>query len=94
MEKPVSALTLQFLEWIASSPRTYAQAMEAWRTSCPRMSIWEDALLGGLIQVTSGPSGTMSMSHVRLTESGWTVLIASRASNGARSRHQSTDGET
>ncbi|HEX4073562.1 MAG TPA: hypothetical protein VHX68_20450 [Planctomycetaceae bacterium] len=38
-----TALILDLLEWIAARPRTYAEVMEAWRTSCPRLTIWEDA---------------------------------------------------
>ena len=49
MNNPQHALTLQLLEWIASRPRTYADVLEAWRTSCPRLSIWEDANDAGLI---------------------------------------------
>lgn len=37
------ALVLDLLEWIGPSPRPYAEVMEAWRTSCPRLSVWEDA---------------------------------------------------
>jgi hypothetical protein len=44
-----TALTRQLLEWIAGSRQTYGQALEVWKTSCPRMSIWEDALMDGLI---------------------------------------------
>jgi hypothetical protein len=42
---------LQFLAWVDAQPRTYAQTMEAWRTSCPRLSTWEDATAGGLVDV-------------------------------------------
>jgi hypothetical protein len=35
------ALTLQLLEWIADHPRQYDEALEVWRTTCPRLSIWE-----------------------------------------------------
>lgn len=31
----VSPLTRDFLAWIASTPRSYSEAMEAWRSSCP-----------------------------------------------------------
>jgi hypothetical protein len=44
------ALTLQMLEWIGPRSRGYAEVMEAWRTSCPRLSIWEDACLDGLVE--------------------------------------------
>ena len=49
MSDPLEALILDFLEWIGPEPRPYAEVMEAWRTSCPRLSIWEDACLEGLI---------------------------------------------
>jgi hypothetical protein len=49
------ALTLDFLRWVVQQPRSYAEAMEAWRTSCPRLSIWEDALADGLIIVERRP---------------------------------------
>jgi hypothetical protein len=72
MQEPVSRLTLEFLTWISSSPRTYAEAMETWRTTCPRHSIWEDAFLDGLIQLES--TGAMSQSKVILTPRGRAIL--------------------
>ena len=39
-----TALVLDLVEWIAREPRTYADVMAAWRTSCPRLPVWEDAL--------------------------------------------------
>jgi len=44
------ALVLDFVEWIAASPRRYSEVMEAWKTSCPRLTIWEDAIDQGLVQ--------------------------------------------
>jgi hypothetical protein len=56
MHEPVTLLTLEFLTWIASRPRTYAEAMEAWASRCPRNPVWDDALIDGLIQIESaGP---------------------------------------
>ena len=46
-----SALTHQVLEWIDERPRTYAETIEAWKTSCPRLTIWEDAVGDGLVRV-------------------------------------------
>ena len=43
------ALVLDLVEWIAIQPRTYTEIMEAWRTSCPRLTIWEDATDQGLV---------------------------------------------
>lgn len=48
------ALTLQLLEWITDRPRTYAEVLDAWRTTCPRLSIWEDACSDGLIDYDPG----------------------------------------
>jgi hypothetical protein len=44
-------LLLEFLKWVSERPRTYADAMDAWRSSCPRNSIYEDALSDGLIEL-------------------------------------------
>jgi hypothetical protein len=43
MNDPVDALILDLLEWIAKEERSYADVMEAWRTSCPRLPVWEEA---------------------------------------------------
>ena len=47
----VGTPTLQLLAWIAEGPRSYAETIEVWKTSCPRLSVWEDALAGGLVRV-------------------------------------------
>jgi len=69
------ALTLQLLAWIAARPRTYGETMEAWRTTCPRLTIWEDAVSDGLVSVDGADS--MQGGSVRLTDSGRTLLAAS-----------------
>ena len=51
MSEPASLIMLQFLAWVADRPRTYPEAMEAWRTSCPRLSVWEDAIIDGLVRI-------------------------------------------
>jgi len=45
----VEALILDLLQWLANGERTYEEVMEAWRTSCPRLTVWEDANDRGLI---------------------------------------------
>jgi hypothetical protein len=72
MPESVSLLMLQFLDWVSSRPRTYEEAMEGWRSSCPRHTVWEDALLGGLIQVEG--DGPWQQSQVRLTPKGRAIL--------------------
>jgi hypothetical protein len=42
-------LVLDFVEWIAREPRFYAEVVAVWRTSCPRLTIWEDAADRGLV---------------------------------------------
>jgi hypothetical protein len=42
-------LILDLVEWIAREPRDYAEVMDAWRTSCPRLTIWEDAVDRGFV---------------------------------------------
>ncbi len=44
-------LMIELLTWIASRPRTYPEAMEAWRSNCPRHPVWDDAVNDGLIMV-------------------------------------------
>ena len=76
MSDPAHALTLQFLAWVAEGPRSYAQAMEAWRSTCPRLSIWEDAILDGLIAFEGG--ATRNQSRVALTAKGRALLRTSQ----------------
>jgi hypothetical protein len=60
--QPVRALTLQLLEWISDRPRSYAEVLDAWRTTCPRLSIWEDACIDGLIDCESDGGHIVSLS--------------------------------
>src|SRR5262249_32104324 len=54
MPEPTALLTRELLEWIANRPRTYADVLDAWRSSCPRLSIWEDACIDGLVDYDPG----------------------------------------
>ena len=65
----VNSPTVQLLEWIAEQSRSYAETIEAWKTSCPRLAVWEDALADDLVRVDRG--------RVRLTAAG-TELITHR----------------
>ena len=42
-------LVLDFVEWIAREPRFYSEVIAIWRTSCPRLTIWEDAVDRGYV---------------------------------------------
>jgi hypothetical protein len=87
-ERPITALTEQFLTWVAGAPRTYGEAMEAWRTSCPRMTVWEDALRDGLVRLERG--GSMKEARVVLTPRGKTVLAADRSAGGPLSEDRAS----
>ena len=67
-------LMIELLEWIAARPRTYGETMAVWRTSCPRMPIWEDAIDGGLIQVVHTLGIGLTESAVELTPLGRAML--------------------
>ncbi|HWO43570.1 MAG TPA: hypothetical protein VNO43_17415 [Candidatus Eisenbacteria bacterium] len=51
MAESVKLLMLEFLRWVAARPRSYAEAMTAWQSTCPRHTIWEDAIIEGLIEL-------------------------------------------
>lgn len=49
MLDPKEKLILDLVAWVAAEPRPYAEVMEGWRTSCPRLPVWEDATDRGLL---------------------------------------------
>jgi hypothetical protein len=61
-----AAPTLELLAWIAERPRTYPETIEVWKSSCPRLTVWEDALSDGLVRVERG--------LVQLTAAGTALL--------------------
>jgi hypothetical protein len=69
-----NASTLQLLAWVAAGPRTYRETIAAWRTSCPRLSVWEDAISDGLVEIRR--DGSRNESIVALTELGEAELGA------------------
>jgi hypothetical protein len=71
-------LLLQFLAWVDAGPRTYEETMDAWRTSCPRISVWEDALLDGLIAPRDLPGAVQGEVGIVLTEAGRAHLLRAR----------------
>lgn len=74
MSDAVEPLILDLLEWVASGEREYAEVMEAWRTSCPRLPVWEEANARGLVtRIVKGGAPL-----VAITPSG-RALIAGRA---------------
>jgi len=65
------SLILDLVEWVAQSPRPYRHVMDAWRTSCPRLTIWEDAVDHGLVARSHDKAGEPV---VQVTEAGLSLL--------------------
>ncbi|MBJ7406763.1 MAG: hypothetical protein JHD07_27055 [Bradyrhizobium sp.] len=55
MSKTADPLVLDFVEWAAREPRAYAEVVATWKTSCPRLTIWEDAADRGLVSRETRP---------------------------------------
>jgi hypothetical protein len=66
----VEALIRDLLLWLANSERNYEEVMDAWRTSCPKLPVWEDANDLGLIAVDRANGRTV----VRITPAGLAFL--------------------
>jgi hypothetical protein len=62
----VETLILDLLEWLARGERSYAEVMNAWRTSCPRLPVWEDANDRGLVMRDDA--------NIRITAAGLRLL--------------------
>ena len=62
----VEALIVDLLEWLARGERSYEEVMDAWRTSCPRLPVWEDANDRGLATRDDG--------NIRITRAGLALL--------------------
>ena len=73
-DSSAARLMLQFLGWVAIRPRSYDETMDAWRTSCPRLSIWEDAVADKLVYVGTDDAVAQGGRAVRLTDAGVAAL--------------------
>jgi D-3-phosphoglycerate dehydrogenase len=75
------ALVLDLIEWIGDAPRPYDEVMDAWRTSCPRLPVWEDAVDAGFVaRIARNGSGPM----VEVTDAGRAFLRVERAQTSVR----------
>jgi hypothetical protein len=73
----VEALVLDLLEWVAKQDRSYEEVMDAWRTSCPKLPVWEDANDRGLVMKEMADGRCI----VRITPAGIDLLERRRISN-------------
>jgi hypothetical protein len=78
----VESLILDLLEWVASGQRSYEEVMDAWRTSCPRLPVWEDANDRGLV-IGEYVNGRCI---VRITSSGLALLDQCRPLQAVKGR--------
>ena len=72
MTETTDALVLDLVEWIGREPRLYSEVIETWRTSCPRLTIWEDAVDRGYVARRPTVEGL----RVMVTEDGAKFLRA------------------
>ena len=77
MIDPVDALILDLLDWLADGERSYEEVMAAWRTSCPRLPVWEDANDRGLVATAHSNERLI----VRITPAGRALLEERRPSS-------------
>jgi hypothetical protein len=59
MTATLEPLILDLVESVAPAPRPYGEVIEAWRTSCPRLTVWEEAVERGLIAFRWQPDGAL-----------------------------------
>jgi hypothetical protein len=59
MSATLDPLVMDLVEWVAKTPRPYEEVIDAWRTSCPRLTVWEDAIDRGLITRGRGEDKTL-----------------------------------
>jgi hypothetical protein len=77
----IDTLILDLLEWIGPAPRPYSEVIEAWRTSCPRLAVWEEADERGFLERRHEPGrGT----YVCVSNLGREHLRAARPGSGDR----------
>ena len=65
-------LMIEFLAWLSTRRRTYSEAMNAWQSTCPRHTIWEDAIIDGYIAINR--QEMLQDPEVALTASGLALL--------------------
>lgn len=82
MSETIEPLVRDLVAWCAAAPRSYADVLEAWRTSCPRLMVWEEAVARGLVE-TRAENGRLI---VDVTRTGQELTEAMRARRATRPR--------
>ena len=76
MADPVEPLVVDLLEWLGPGPRPYSEVIEVWRTSCPRLPVWEEANARGFLERRHQAG---SEARVQVSPAGWAFLESRRA---------------
>ncbi len=84
MSETIENLILDLLEWVGRKERTYQETLEVWRTSCPKLPVWEDANDRGLLETAS----VNGISVVRVAPEGDALLKKKRPHSDKELRHQ------
>lgn len=71
MATPLDPLIRDLIEWVARKPRLYSEVIDAWRTSCPRLTVWEDAMDRGLVERRAVEGGKVV---IEITDAGMSFL--------------------
>jgi hypothetical protein len=94
-QNDLDPLILDLLEWIDREPRSHADVIEVWRTSCPRLTVWEDAIDRGFATREHAPGSAVM---IKLTAVGRDFLrlhgrVAANPAVAARSGAASRRGQ-
>jgi hypothetical protein len=94
MAEPLDALIFDFVEWVARAPRSHGEVLEAWRTSCPRLTVWEDAAERGYVarKAVSGSLGIVvvterGLSFLRENGAGFSPAVTARDKTSGSGRY-------
>ena len=75
MTETVENLILDLIDWVGRKERTYRETMDAWRTSRPKLPVWEDATDRGLVETVTADGPSL----VRVTAAGSALLKKKRS---------------
>jgi hypothetical protein len=79
-DETIEALVLDLLEWMGPSPRPYDEVLEAWKSSCPRLPVWEEANDRGFVMRHFASDGRL----VSVTPAGLAYLRKRRSPPGPK----------
>ena len=88
IDSVVENLVLDLLEWLIRTDRSYDAAIDAWRTSCPKLPVWEDANDRGLITIELVDDESV----VRVTTAGFALLAEAGRKQQLSSRRSERSG--